>query len=196
MAVPDEQHFAVTAYLALDRASPHTRYEFLDGQITALAGGGLDNTLIASSLIQMCAERFGKGPCRTFGSDARVRISSRRYVYPDVTISCDPRDRGKQDTIRSPRVVFEVLSPSTEAYDRGKKADAYRACPTIEAIVFVATDQRGVEVQSRSGDGWSLRSYGPGASAVVPGLELALPVNDVYRWVAIEESDDENDEED
>src|ERR1700682_4366320 len=111
-ALPNRSMMSVDDYLRLEYESGDLRYEYIDGLVTMLAGGTLDHATIMLNVASILRTRLRSQTCRVFSSDARVRLSESRYVYPDITISCDTRDRGKVDTIQSPRVVIEVLSPS------------------------------------------------------------------------------------
>ncbi len=130
-AFPQPSTLRVEEYLQFDRSSAEVRYEYIDGQMTLLAGGTLNHATISLNVASLLRNFLRGHPCRVFSSDARVQLAETRYVYPDVTVSGDRRDRGQTDIISSPRVVVEVLSPSTEDYDRGRKFSYYRQCPTI-----------------------------------------------------------------
>lgn len=111
---------SVEEYLQLDRSSLETRYEYIDGYVTMLAGETLDHATIGANIISILRCSLRGTSCRVFTSDVRVRISRTRFVYPDASVSCDERDRGQSDIVQSPRLVVEVLSPSTEGYIVGE----------------------------------------------------------------------------
>ncbi|QBD80533.1 Uma2 family endonuclease [Ktedonosporobacter rubrisoli] len=96
-----------------------------------LAGGSINHALVIANLIGILYGALRGKPCRVYNSDIRLQLSKARYVYPDITVSCDERDKGQGDSIRYPRLVVEVLSPSTEAFDRGRKAAYYRECASL-----------------------------------------------------------------
>ena len=172
MALPQPIYTTSEEYLKLDRNSP-VRYEYLDGHAYALAGGTLDHSTICVNLVSLLHPLLQESPCRVYNSDARVRLSATRYVYPDLSISCEAQDRGVTDILTSPRVVIEVLSPGTEEYDRGNKFSYYRECPTLQEYVLVASERKAVEVFRRQEDSrWALNAFGPGDT---PGdtIELA-----------------------
>lgn len=174
----------VEEYLHLDRSSHEARYEYIDGHITLLAGGMLDHATICLNVASQLRSLLRNGPCRVFSSDARVRLSETRYVYPDITVSCNGRDRGSHDIIQFPKVVFEVLSPSTEDYDRGRKFTYYRYCPTIQEYVLINTVQQVVELCRREkGDLWSFHLYGPNDELELASLDISLPVTAIYEDV-------------
>ena len=136
MALSHDTTMSVEEYLQLDRSSIEARYEYIDGYVTMLAGGTLDHATIGANIISILRRSLRGSPCRVFTSDARVRLSKTRFVYPDATVSCDEQDRGQNDNVQSPRLVVEVLSPSTEGYDRGRKFGFYRECPTIQEYLI------------------------------------------------------------
>ena len=147
-ALSDREKISVEEYFQLLRDNPDARYEYIDGRVYALAGGNLDHARIAFNVTRALDDLLPSG-CQAFNSDASLRLSSNRYVFPDVTVSCDDRDRGKATEIQSPRLVVEVLSPGTMNYDRGKKFLYYRACLTLQEYVIIYTEYQAVEVFKR-----------------------------------------------
>ncbi len=186
VARPDRLRMSVEEYLTLDRNSTETRYEYIDGYAYALAGGTADHARISANLIGELRDALRGGPCSFFTSDVKVRISETRYVYPDVTVSCDPRDRGTVDILQSPHLIVEVLSPSTEAGDRGAKFADYRACPIIEEYVLVNTQRQAVEVYQREQEPfWRYTSFGPDDKIELTSLGISFPVSAVYEDVVV-----------
>lgn len=180
VAATDTRLFTVDEYLALEREED-ARYEYIDGHVYLMAGGMTDHSAIAANLIMALGAALHGGPCRVFTSDAKVQLSEQRYVYPDASVSCDRRDRRRADAVRSAVLVVEVLSPSTEAYDRGKKMRLYRACPTIQECLLVNTDEQVVEVFRREDhDVWSVHTFGAGEDIELTSVGLRFPVDAVY----------------
>jgi len=177
VAQPHQPLMSVEEYLELDRNSFDVRYEFIDGHVYMLAGGTADHSILSANLIRELGIRLRNSSYIVYTSDMKVRLSEKRYLYPDVSISCDPRDRGRIDFLQYPRLVVEVLSPSTEAFDRGKKFGYYRSCPTIEEYVLVDTQQQTVEIYRRATNNlWVLRSFGPDDQVELASLNLSFPV--------------------
>ena len=117
-----------------------------------------------------------------------VRLSATRYVYPDVSVSCDERDRGnsEQDEIHYPRLVVDVLSRTMQDYDRTGKFDLYRGCAALRAYVLVSTRRQSVHVYSRGDDGvWLLRPFGPGDDVLLPGIDFRAPIAAFYEDVEL-----------
>lgn len=182
----DLQHWmSVDDYLQLDRASQDVRYEYIDGHAYALAGGTIAHARIALNMTKLLDERLQE-PCHVYTSDVRVRLSESRYVYPDITVSCAKNDWQEQaDTVHSPSLVVEVLSPTTERYDRGKKFAYYQKCPTIREYVLVNAQFQGVEIFCRKGDMWIYQRFTPGQQVVLESLDIRFPVTLLYERVEI-----------
>src|SRR6516164_1526605 len=132
MTMQRTQWVSVEEYLDIDRNSD-VRYEYDNGHIYAMAGGTQDHEQIAFNLRAILNAHLRGKSCRASALDRRVQVSaSGKYYYPDVTVTCNPEDiKGNLDTVRFPRLVVEVLSPSTAYKDRGSKRRAYQACPSI-----------------------------------------------------------------
>lgn len=192
-----ERHQApmsVEDYLTLDRSSLEARYEFIDGYAYLLAGGTANHSTICFNMMSAIHSHLpGDSPCRIYNSDLRVRLAKTRYVYPDATVSCDARDRGQIDTIQYPRLAIEVLSPSTEAYDRGRKFGYYRACPTMQEYVLVDAQRQAIEVYRRESDSlWTLHPFGPEDEVELASLGVRFPVAAAYRDVVFPDEDAES----
>lgn len=180
-ALPNRPTISVEEYLQFDRSHMDTRNEYIDGYMTMLAGGTLNHATICANTYRVLYHLLRGTSCQAYTSDARVRLSERRYVYPDVTITCDQRDQGETDSIQSPHLIFEVLSPSTEAYDRGDKFFYYRECPTIQEYVLVSTKRPFVEVFRREKNNlWTLYTYGPNDEAILPSIGRSLLISAIY----------------
>ncbi|MFL5667438.1 MAG: Uma2 family endonuclease [Ktedonobacteraceae bacterium] len=144
---------------------------------------------MAANLIGEIKARLHGNSCQVYTSDAKVRLSHSRYVYPDVTVSCDERDRtADAEVLQYPRLVIEILSPSTEAYDRGNKSSYYRACPTIHEYVLVNTERSSVEVYRRTtGKLWTLYPFERGEQVELASIGVTLPVTAIYENVKLPE---------
>lgn len=186
---PQHLKMRVEAYFALDRESKDVRYEYIDGYAYLLAGGTPTHSLIAANLITEIKTRLRGSPCQVYTSDAKVRLSQARYVYPAVTVSCDERDQNVDaEVLQSPRLVIEILSPSTEAYDRGSKSRYYRACSSIQEYVLVDTQKSSVEVYRRTTDKlWILYPFERGEQVELASVGVTLPVAAIYESVKLAE---------
>lgn len=188
VARPNREWLSVDDYLTLDRSSREARYEYVDGVAYLLAGGTPQHSMIslnfASELNRQLRQR--KDRCRAYQSDARVQLSATRYVYPDITVTCDDRDLTAGDNLRFPRVLIEVLSPGTENYDRSEKSDMYRACASVQEIILVRTARRVVETYRRTSDNqWLLQIYGPDDLVELTSLNLQIAVATIYEDVVL-----------
>jgi Uma2 family endonuclease len=167
---------SVEGYLQLDRSSIEIRYEYIDGYVTMLVGGTLDHATIGANIISILRRLLRGSPCRVFTSDARIRLSRTRYVYTDASVSCDEQDRGQSDIVQSPRLVVEVLSPSTEGYDR--------ECSTIQEYLLIDAQRPMVEVYRREKhDLWILRAFRLDDEVELVNLGLHFPASAVYEDV-------------
>ncbi len=193
IAQPQHLKMSVAAYLALDAESRNVRYEYIDGYAYMLAEGTPTHALIAANLIAEIRSQLRGGSCRVYTSDAKVRLSQLRFVYPDVTVSCDEHDQQIEAAVlQSPRLVIEILSPKTEAYDRGNKSSYYRACPTIQEYVLVSTQQKAVEVYRRASENlWTLHTFGPNGQVDFASIGVTLPVAAIYEYVRLLEDEEE-----
>ncbi len=169
-------------YLAYD-ASHEGRHEFINGELLDMAGGSVAHALVIANVTAVLHAALRGAPCRAFSNDLRVHLGETGlYAYPDVTVVCGrPELTATQPpSLLNPRVVVEVLSPSTEAHDRGPKAAHYRQRASIDAIVLVSTEQRRIEVLTRNPNGtWTLDEATTGTLALPP-LGIALPLDEVY----------------
>jgi Uma2 family endonuclease len=153
-----EPYYTPAEYLALERQAD-TRSEYLHGRIFAMAGASEEHNLIAGNLFGELYIRFRDRPCRAYVGDMRVRVTDTGlYTYPDVVALCgEPRfEDAEVDTLLNPQVVVEVLSPKTEAYDRGEKFAHYRRLESVREYVLIAQDRVSVEVFRRQGEHWLL----------------------------------------
>lgn len=174
-------------YLAHEAAS-NTKHEYLDGQIYAMAGGTPEHSALIASVTTHLSNAVRGGRCRVHMSDLRIRVRETGLAtYPDVTVVCGPWERDADDanTVVNPSVIVEVLSPSTEAYDRGEKLEHYRRIPSLRACLLVAHDRREIEVWSREdGEPWARALATPGATVAIAALgatlDATLDVSAVY----------------
>ena len=186
-----EEYMTVDEYFQLDHTDPYAKYEYLDGVIRMMSGGSGEHDQIAYNMRTLLDQNFRTGPCFVRSSDLRVRVSASRYFYPDVTVSCDVADRRRgSKLIRSPRIVVEVLSPSTEKVDRNDKLKAYQACPTIQEIVLISQFAPHVEIYRRDrekSDEWHHVCYEAGQEVLLESVDVHFPLEDLYRGIDFDE---------
>lgn len=196
VAQREPKHITVDEWRELERVTPDAKYEYIDGQVYLMSGGSLAHSRISSNAVRALEDALASEPCYVYNSDASVRLSESRYTYPDVSVSCDAGDQPttEQLQVQAPRVVVEVLSDSTEGKDRIRKANLYRACPTIQEYVLIATKYQAVEVQRRAGDEWTLHLFGPGDEIELASLNIRFPLSILYKGTAVPEMLNDQDE--
>jgi Uma2 family endonuclease len=181
-------------YLAFERASD-TKHEYFRGEVFAMAGASLEHTQIVSNSLIAVGQQL-RPPCRIVSNDLRTKISETGlYTYPDIIIVCGRPQlaEGQFDTLINPTILIEVLSPSTEAYDRGKKFRHYRTLDTLQEYLLIAQDAPLVEHFVRQEDGtWRFAAAsGLEASIYLPTINVTLALVDVYALVDWDESEPE-----
>ena len=185
MAVERSAHYermSFEEYLVLVEQNPEHAYEYLAGRVYMMTGGSPDHSIIGSNLNALLQTFLRGRRCIVYNSDVYVQLSEHYRVCPDVTVSCDPRDRGAQEVIRYPSLVAEVLSPTTEARDRGQKSLQYRACPSIQEYLLLSSEFPLVEVFRREKQGfWSLYTLGLDNTIELTSLDLRFTVAELYQ---------------
>ncbi len=183
-------HISLDQYLADEEASLD-KHEWLDGVVVAMAGGTPEHALLKTNVTVSVASALRGKPCRVFDADLRVRCPSRLLTYPDLSVVCGPfvRDRSDKNAATNPTVLFEVLSPSTAAYDRGEKFDHYMTIPSLLVYVLVDHARPRIDVFTRvDEETWMLRRYGPGRRIELPFIDATITVDDVYEgWAELRE---------
>jgi Uma2 family endonuclease len=187
MAEPAERlRMTAEEYLAFERASDE-KHEFADGEIFAMSGGKGPHANVSANIIGAFTVAFMRRACRAYTSDMRVHIpATGRFVYPDASVVCGrPQYKDENiDTLLNPKIIVEVLSPSTEAYDRGDKFTNYRTIASLMHYIIAAQDKPFVEVYTREEDGsWRLREYGPGTQIKLSAVDCSLDVDQIYAGV-------------
>jgi Uma2 family endonuclease len=170
-------------YLHLERQA-HAKSEFHDGQMFARAGGSLNHSLLANRIGAILDRQVAAG-CRVCNADLRIHIAAARtYTYADCSVVCgEPQfSSDQQDNVLNPLLIVEVLSPSTEGYDRGEKFELYRSIESFREYLIVHQDRRRVEHHSKQDDGgWLLREYSGAAGPVrIDRLSVRISLADLY----------------
>jgi Uma2 family endonuclease len=182
-----ERLFTPDEYLALERTSSF-KSEYLAGKIYAMAGASPEHNLIAANVIGEFHAQLKERPCRTYTRDMRIRISATGlYTYPDVTVVCgEPEYSDEQgDVFINPTVIVEVLSPSTEGYDRGEKAEHYRRLDSLTDYILIAQDRCRAEHYVRQGrNEWLLsEKRAPEDTVDLISVGCTLSLEDIYAKV-------------
>lgn len=175
-------------YLARERLAEY-KSEYFNGEVYAMSGGSLDHAGLAGAVIGLLHARLrGRKPCRVFTSDLKVHVpATDSFAYPDVSVVCGKPELHPQSdhTVLNPTVVCEILSPSTQAFDRTGKFAHYRRIASLQEYVLVAWDAPRIEVYRRAEAGrWVLtEARGLDAIARIESLECELPLAEIYASV-------------
>ena len=177
--------FSFADYLRLEESSG-AKHEFIDGRVWAMAGGSPEHAAVAMSVGAWLTGQLRGRPCRVFSSGLRLRVlETGLSTYADITVVCGPLETHPEDTkghtVINPALVVEVLSPSTESYDRGEKLAHYKRMPSLREIVLVAHDERRVEVWRRTDAAWTLHVYRGEEAARLDTAGSDLPLEEVFR---------------
>lgn len=170
----------------MDRAA-EVKHEFWDGTAYAMAGASLAHNRLVRNLLVTLTQALAGSECEALPSDQRVRVPGQtRYLYPDVTVVCGAPELedGRADTLLNPRIIIEVLSDSTEAFDRGRKFEAYQAMSSLTEYIVVAQDRVRVDqfIRSDNAASWLLRPHVQG-SVDIATLAIQLPLASIYAGV-------------
>jgi Uma2 family endonuclease len=170
-------------YLVLEEKAA-VRHEYLDGEVWEMAGGSIEHGALAAAIAGELRAALAGRPCRTYSSDVRVRVSETGLTtYPDLSVVCGRLETAPddEDAITNPIVLVEVLSDSTEAYDRGAKAAHYRRIPSLRESVLVAQAEPRIEVHRRAEGGrWELLEARAGETIEITSIGALLNVGVVY----------------
>jgi Uma2 family endonuclease len=179
------------AYLAAERTS-EAKHELWSGEVFAMAGASYAHNKIVTNLARELSSRLRDRPCDVLPSDMKVFVPTKSgFVYPDLSIVCgEPRFHDdERDVLLNPILVVEVLSETTERFDRGDKFAGYRAIESIRQVLLVSQDQRRVEVFTRAGPRWILDDVTGSDVARLEAVDCDLPLDEVYLKVLVEPSD-------
>jgi Uma2 family endonuclease len=181
--LPAPRHnYSFSEYLELEEIAG-VRHEFYAGEIYAMADGTPEHAAMAAAITGLLASQLSATPGRVYSSDLRVRVlATGLATYPDVTVICGPsqRDPDSATHVTNPKLVVEVLSPSTAAYDRGEKLLHYQQIPTLDAVVLVDHGHPSIELWTRNAEGWSSQQYGAGEVVPLTAIAATLAVDSVY----------------
>ena len=188
-AVPTEPPLTFEAYIAWEAEQPE-RHEFLGGEVFAMTGARATHNTIAGNVFALLRDALRGTPCRIFIADMKLQVASAEAsFYPDVFVSCDPRDRTTDAELvqRHPKLVIEVLSDSTAAFDRGRKFEAYRSLDSLEAYLLIEQHRPHADLFLRNAEGlWVLNPVREGESLPIAPLGVVLTMAAVYESVVFD----------
>jgi|LakMenE18May11ns_1017448.scaffolds.fasta_scaffold9945082_2 Uma2 family endonuclease len=180
----------LSEYEERERTS-EVKSEYYRGEIFAMAGGSANHSLISTNVASELRQALKERPCRVFNSDLRIKVEeSGLYTYPDVTVVCGPLeyDADVSQTVTNPIVLIEVLSDSTESYDRGTKASHYRRISSLRELILISQKEACIEVYLRQADdAWLLRDARSLQDQIrLESLDVSLPISEIYRGVTFD----------
>jgi Uma2 family endonuclease len=188
-AVSQRRRYTLAEYIRLESESLD-KHEFRDGEIVSMAGGSLEHSRISANTIGELRSRLKGSGCAVFDSNLRIQIAKKRlYSYGDATVICGEPIlsdvEGIGPTYTNPRLVVEVLSPSTRKFDVTEKFDRFREVPSFEEYVLVEQDEPRVETRYRHPDGhWAIDfAIGMESSIMLRSLSISLPLTEIYAGV-------------
>lgn len=184
------QRYTEAEYLAFERASSE-KHELIDGEIVAMTVASERHNLITLSTASSLLVQLRKKSCKVYPSDMRVRVSRRQYTYPDITVVCGASvlaDDDYNDTLLNPTLIIEILSPSTEGYDRGDKFGLYRTIPSLQEYILISQNRIQIERYARQPDGqWLMADIKTRDSSLeLNSISCTLSAADVYEQVTFD----------
>ena len=190
MSTVPKSYLSLEQYLAIERDRKY-KSEYFAGEMFAMAGATENHNLIASNVNRILGQQLRDRPCKVYMSDMRVEVRATGLcTYPDASVVCGTAEflDDVRDTHLNPQVIVEILSPSTESCDRGKKFEHYRKIDSLQEYVIISQDRMLLECFSREPNGrWILsEANGPGQSLHLPSIDCSLPAEEVYLKVALD----------
>ena len=179
-----KQVFTAAQYLAWESGQTG-RHEFVDGEVFAMAGAEDRHVTVAMNLAFALRQHLAGSPCRTYMSDMKLNVASaNQYFYPDVLVTCSPLDQANATVKSEPKLLVEVLSPSTAAYDRGLKFGYYRALASLQEYVLVDIDTRSTDCYRKGADGlWVLHPFAKGEPVLLASVALEITAVQLFAEV-------------
>ncbi len=185
MSLAPEHHLSFEDWLEAERASLDGRSEYVAGEVFAMTGASVEHNAIVANIVRELGTQMKGRPCQVYANDLKVRIrSADAGKYPDLIALCGEHQfqDARRDVLLNPSLIVEVLSDSTEAYDRGDKFTLYRQIPSLREYLLVSQYRVQVELYSRGEDGrWTLRDYSSLTDSVpLASVDCGLPLAEVY----------------
>ncbi|UHD17866.1 Uma2 family endonuclease [Thiocapsa bogorovii] len=175
-------------YLAVEAAAS-VRHEYVAGEVFAMAGASEEHATIAGNVFALLRSHVRGSDCRVYIADMKMRVEpASAFFYPDVFVTCDARDAAEPFAKRYARLIIEVLSESTEGYDRGAKFGDYRRLDTLEEYVLIDSRRRACEVFRRRPDGWLLEAPPENGRLVLHSIDFECPLDALYEDVSFPRS--------
>lgn len=183
VAIPACHFTSPEAYLAGEEQS-QIKHEYIDGQVYAMSGGSDAHNTIMLNLASALKTHLRGGQCRVFAADMKAQIQLSRYYYPDVMVTCDNRDRQITHYKSHPYLIVEVLSDSTEAFDRGDKFADYQQIETLQEYVLISQKRQRVDCFRRNLEGlWVLHPHNANDNVCLASIDFHININALYEDV-------------
>jgi Uma2 family endonuclease len=190
IALSNNIPLTVEEYLQFEETSP-IKHEYIDGQVYAMSGTTDTHNIIAGNLYTLIRSHLRGTDCRVYVIDLKARIERRnRFYYPDLLVTCDPQDRETPTYKRFPKLIVEILSDSTEAFDRGDKFNDYQTLESLQEYVIVTVKHQRVETFRRNEQGlWVLQTYTPTEQTfILQSINLTATFAELYEDAELENS--------
>jgi Uma2 family endonuclease len=186
VALPDRLFMSAAEYLEWE-LTQEERYEYWDGEVVAMSGGTRNHNRISLNFSKLLDDALLNRACDVYIADVKVQVEpGQKYFYPDVVVTCDERDDDAQ-LVQFPCLIIEVLSPSTEAIDRGAKFARYRQFTSLQEYVLVQADRPKVEVFRRNDrNQWVLSEYDLEERLLLESIGIEIAIADIYRQIQFE----------
>lgn len=180
-------NMSLEEFLQLAESDPTHRYEYIGGQIHMMTGGSPDHSIISNNIGRILGNALRRGPCRVYNSDVYIQLNGQDCVCPDVSVSCDRRDRGAKKTIQYPCLIVEVLSPGTKIRDRGLKAELYQHIPIVQEILLVDTQAMRIQLYRREEGYWTIRAFSPNNNVELTSIPLSFSIEEAYEKTSFDD---------
>lgn len=192
VAIQDPRYMSPQEYLEWEELQP-IKYEYINGEAFAMTGGTIPHGIIAANLFYQLKTHLRGSSCRPFVFDVKLGVSDKGpFHYPDVMVTCDQGDKKARKVIYHPCLIAEVLSPSTERYDRGQKFQQYRRISSLREYLLISAEQMTVECFRLNDRGiWELHSYADGEELHLTSLDFRCPIELLYEDVVLDEENPE-----
>jgi Uma2 family endonuclease len=182
IALKSDYYMSPEEYLEFEHHSD-IKHEYIDGEVYAMAGTTKAHNTISLNLAILFREKLKNSNCQTFMADIKVNISNqKRFFYPDIVVTCDDNDDVNAYDIKFPKVIVEVLSESTEKFDRGKKFQYYRTIPSLQEYILISSQEYLIECFRRTkNDLWTLQTY-EGLDTIfrIASFAIDAPLSEIY----------------
>ena len=188
VTLKSDYYMSPEEYLEFEHHSD-IKHEYIDGEVYAMAGTTKAHNTISLNLAILFREKLKNSNCQTFMADIKVNISNKkRFFYPDIVVTCDDNDDVNAYDIKFPKVIVEVLSESTEKFDRGKKFQYYRTIPSLQEYILISSQEYLIECFRRTkNDLWTLQTYeGLNAILRIENLGIDAPLSEIYATLSFD----------